>query len=215
MQKVSTIYNYQNLSTEVDEVLDQDVYNDDLFLLGEVFSSGMLSELVLDQQGVIYFCHRQGIEGFFFYLKHSSDLNIKLLNDLIVIDNVTEKFRFTVTYVFENFITTAFWKIVLKTTELLPLLSLQSIFPTLGWLEREAWDMFGVWFLKNDDMRRLLTDYGFAGHPLRKDFPVTGFRELYFEETSKQLEYSKIELSQKLRLISIDLNNWDEKEIKN
>ena len=62
-------------------------------------------------------------------------------------------------------------------------------------------------------MRRLLTDYGFSWHPLRKDFPVTGFRELYFEEASKQLEYNKIELSQKLRLVNIDLNNWDEKEV--
>lgn len=105
---MSTFYNNQNLPPEADEVLDQDIYNDDLFLLGEIFSSGILSELVLDQQGVIYFCHRQGIEGFFFYLKHSSDLNIKLLNDLVVIDSVAEKFRFTITYVFENFITTTF-----------------------------------------------------------------------------------------------------------
>lgn len=185
---------------------NEEFYDDNIFSISDVFSNSMLAEMILDQQ-TIYLCHRGSVESFFFYLKYSSEFSAKLLNDLIIIDTVADKFRFTVIYVFEKFITISFLKIVLKTTELLPLISLQSIFPTLGWLEREAWDMFGIWFLKNDDMRRLLTDYGFLGHPLRKDFPISGFRELYYEETSKQLEYNKIELSQKLRLISIDLNN--------
>jgi NADH:ubiquinone oxidoreductase subunit C len=186
--------------------------NDNYFLINEVFSGGVLAELNLDQQN-IYFCHRYNSESFFFYLKYGSDFSTRLLNDVIIIDNASDKFRFTVSYIFESFTALTFLRVVLKTTELLPIISLQSVFPTICWLEREAWDMFGVWFLKNDDMRRLLTDYGFSWHPLRKDFPVTGFRELYFEEASKQLEYNKIELSQKLRLVNIDLNSWDEKEV--
>lgn len=74
-----------------------------------------------------------------------------------------------------------------------------SFFRSAAWSERECWDMFGLMFIGNSDMRRLLTDYGFMGHPLKKDFPLTGYLELRYDEMRKNLVYEKVELSQELR----------------
>jgi len=77
--------------------------------------------------------------------------------------------------------------------------SIVEIYPSATWFEREAWDMYGVAFDGNTDMRRLLTDYGFEGHPLRKDFPLTGFVEVRYDETQKRVIYEPVKLNQDFR----------------
>jgi NADH-quinone oxidoreductase subunit C len=79
------------------------------------------------------------------------------------------------------------------------ILSISRIFQAASWAEREVWDLFGVCFLQHHDLRRLLTDYGFVGHPLRKDFPVTGFVELFYNERLGVVKYKKVSLAQELR----------------
>jgi len=74
-----------------------------------------------------------------------------------------------------------------------------SIYKISGWLEREAWDMFGIFFNNHPDLRRILTDYGFEGHPLRKDFPLSGFLEVYYSELQKQVVYRPVNLAQQYR----------------
>jgi NADH/F420H2 dehydrogenase subunit C len=77
--------------------------------------------------------------------------------------------------------------------------SIFSIFASATWWEREIWDLLGVYFVNNPDLRRILTDYGFLGNPLRKDFPLTGFTETYYDSTSKTVSYNFVETSQKQR----------------
>lgn len=89
-------------------------------------------------------------------------------------------------------------------------ISTVSFFKGANWIERECWDMFGVFFLNHFDLRRILTDYGFAGHPLKKDFPLTGYFELRYDEVSKSLIYELVELSQELREFKF-ANPWTKK----
>ena len=85
-----------------------------------------------------------------------------------------------------------------------------NIYKAANWLEREIWDMFGIFFVNHKDLRRILTDYGFEGYPLRKDFPLSGFLEVYYNELKKRVIYKPINLSQQYRLF--DFNSpWDKK----
>jgi NADH-quinone oxidoreductase subunit C len=80
-----------------------------------------------------------------------------------------------------------------------PLASATSVFPCAEWLEREVWDMYGVFFSDHPDLRRILTDYGFEGHPLRKDFPLTGYVEVRYDEDQKRVIYEPVKLAQDFR----------------
>ena len=77
--------------------------------------------------------------------------------------------------------------------------SLVSIFPSADWFEREAYDMYGIKFANHPDLRRMLTDYNFQGHPLRKDFPLTGYTQVRYDETQKRVVHEQVELGQEFR----------------
>jgi NADH-quinone oxidoreductase subunit C len=85
--------------------------------------------------------------------------------------------------------------------------SVSEVFKASVWLEREIWDMFGVFFINHPDLRRILTDYGFEGFPLRKDFPVTGYSEVRYDDSQKCLVYESLELSQEFRIFDT-LSPW-------
>jgi NADH-quinone oxidoreductase subunit C len=86
--------------------------------------------------------------------------------------------------------------------------SVVSLWPSAGWYEREAWDLFGIPFAGNPDLRRILTDYGFEGHPLRKDFPLTGHVELRYDEEAKRVVYEPVKLTQEFRNFDF-LSPWE------
>ncbi|RNA02250.1 NADH dehydrogenase [ubiquinone] iron-sulfur mitochondrial, partial [Brachionus plicatilis] len=85
------------------------------------------------------------------------------------------------------------------TDELTPIDSITGVFEGANWFEREVWDMFGVFFSNHPDLRRILTDYGFAGHPFRKDFPLTGFVEVRYDDEVKRVVTEPLELTQEYR----------------
>jgi len=89
-----------------------------------------------------------------------------------------------------------------------PVPSVTGVFSTAGWFERETWDMFGVVFTGNPDLRRILTDYGFEGHPLRKDFPLTGFVEVRWDDLQKRVVYEPVKLTQEFRRFDF-LSPWE------
>jgi len=86
--------------------------------------------------------------------------------------------------------------------------SVVSIFSSAGWLEREVWDMYGVVFRDHPDLRRILTDYGFVGHPQRKDFPLTGYVELHYDDAQKRVVYAPVQLEQEYRTFDF-VSPWE------
>ena len=99
-------------------------------------------------------------------------------------------------------------RIIVTTNETLPVPSVCEIWPVATWWERECWDMFGIIFSGQPDLRRILTDYGFDGHPLRKDFPLTGYVEVRYDEDRKQVVYEKVRLPQDFRNFDF-LSPWE------
>lgn len=95
-----------------------------------------------------------------------------------------------------------------STDEATPVPTVTTLWPNAGWLEREVFDMFGVTFAGNKDLRRILTDYGFEGHPFRKDFPMTGYTELRYSEEEKRVVYEPVELAQDMRTFDF-LSPWE------
>lgn len=99
-------------------------------------------------------------------------------------------------------------RIKIRTSEATPVPSVMDVFPSACWFEREVWDMYGVFFSGNTDLRRILTDYGFDGHPLRKDFPLTGFVEMRYSEEEKRVVYEPVQLNQAYRSFDF-LSPWE------
>ncbi len=99
-------------------------------------------------------------------------------------------------------------RVHVATNEADPVPSVTGIWPVAGWLEREVFDMYGVLFSGNADLRRILTDYGFEGHPQRKDFPLTGYVELRYSEEEKRVKYEPVQLAQDFRSFDF-LSPWE------
>ncbi|GAA0532904.1 NADH-quinone oxidoreductase subunit C [Rhizomicrobium palustre] len=116
--------------------------------------------------------------------------------------------RFDVVYHLLSITLNARVRVKVQTDEATPVPSAIPVFVGAGWYEREAWDMYGITFAGHPDMRRILTDYGFEGHPLRKDFPVTGFVELRYDDDSKRCVYQPVQLVQEFREFDF-LSPWE------
>lgn len=99
-------------------------------------------------------------------------------------------------------------RVKVATDAVAPVPSIVSLFPNAGWLEREVWDCYGVYFEGNPDLRRILTDYGFEGHPFRKDFPLTGHVELHYSEEQQRVVYAPVKLKQDFRSFDF-LSPWE------
>jgi NADH-quinone oxidoreductase subunit C len=99
-------------------------------------------------------------------------------------------------------------RVKLEVDEKTPVASIIGVFPGANWFERETYDLYGVVFTGHPDMRRLLTDYGFEGHPLRKDFPLTGFVEVRYDDEQKRVVYEKVSLTQEFRNFDF-LSPWE------
>ena len=99
-------------------------------------------------------------------------------------------------------------RVKIETDETTPISSIIDVFPGVDWFEREVYDLYGVVFTGHPDMRRLLTDYGFDGHPLRKDFPLTGFVEVRYDDELKRVVYSPVRLAQEFRNFDF-LSPWE------
>jgi len=132
-------------------------------------------------------------------LKKATLLNYQQLIDIVTYDRPGKFLRFTLLY---NLLTLHYNNrllLTLQTSEVNAIPSISQLYPSSGWLEREVWDMFGIFFSDHFDLRRILTDYGFTGFPLRKDFPLTGFTETFYNEEQKRVVYQPVELSQETR----------------
>lgn len=116
--------------------------------------------------------------------------------------------RFDVVYHLLSLTRNARIRVKTMTDEVQPVPSVISAYPSAGWFEREAFDMYGILFSDHPDLRRLLTDYGFQGHPLRKDFPMTGYVEVRYDEEQKRVVYEPVKLTQEFRNFDF-LSPWE------
>ncbi len=142
------------------------------------------------------------------FLRDEPTLLFKELVDLCGVDWPEREQRFDVVYHLLSLHHNLRIRVKVHTDEATPVPSVVSVYPTAGWFEREAWDMYGILFEGHPDLRRILTDYGFDGHPLRKDFPLTGYVELRYDEEQKRVVYEPVKLRQDFRNFDF-LSPWE------
>jgi len=132
-------------------------------------------------------------------LRDDQNCQFKMLVDITAVDWPDEPERFEVVYNLLSLKYNLRVRVTVTTDEATPIPSATSVFSCADWLEREVWDLFGVFFTGHPDLRRILTDYGFEGHPLRKDFPMTGYVEVRYDEEQKRVVYEPVQLVQEYR----------------
>ena len=137
-----------------------------------------------------------------------SQFEYQQLMEIAGVDYPEREERFDVVYHLLSVTRNDRLRIRVTTAEDKPVPSIVDIFPVAGWLEREVFDMYGVLFEGNPDLRRILTDYGFQGHPFRKDFPLTGYVELRYSEEQKRVVYEPVNLAQDFRAFDF-LSPWE------
>ena len=133
------------------------------------------------------------------FIKTNQETKFRQLIDITVIDYPENNQRFEMVYLFlsHEFNQRIILKYFISESEIIP--TLTSVFPAANWMEREVFDMYGVSFKDHPDLRRILTDYGFEGHPLRKDFPLTGHTEVRYSEDKKKVINEPVKLEQNYR----------------
>jgi len=139
------------------------------------------------------------IEKVLTFLRDDSECLFKQLVDVCGVDYPERSKRFDVVYHLLSLHFNRRVRVKVKTDADTAVPSVNEIFPSANWFEREAWDMYGIFFSGHPDLRRILTDYGFSGHPLRKDFPLTGYVELRYSEDEKRVVYEPVKLAQEFR----------------
>lgn len=132
-------------------------------------------------------------------LKLNTNLLYKQLIDIICVDFPERLNRFEINYTLLSLKYNNRINIKTYTDEITSINSITSLYSCANWSEREVWDMYGILFIGNLDLRRILTDYGFEGHPLRKDFPLSGYHEVIYDDSLKNITYQNISLTQQFR----------------
>ena len=141
-------------------------------------------------------------------LRDDEDLAFTQLTDLTAVDYPNRPYRFEMVYQLLSITCNQRLRLLVAVDEGAVVPSIISIFNAANWAEREVWDMFGIFFSGHPDLRRLLTDYGFEGHPLRKDFPLTGYVEVRYDDTQRRVVYEPVHLVQEYRDFDF-LSPWE------
>ncbi len=142
------------------------------------------------------------------FLRDDTECDFRQLVDLSAVDWPDREPRFDVVYHLLSHRQNHRIRVTVATDEETPVPSASAVFSAASWYEREAWDLYGVFFSDHPDLRRLLTDYGFEGHPLRKDFPLTGHVEVRYDEEQKRVIYEPVQLTQEYRSFDF-LSPWE------
>jgi NADH-quinone oxidoreductase subunit C len=152
------------------------------------------------------------------FLKSNENCKFRQLIDIAGVDYPEDEKRFELIYLFLSHELNTRIKLLIKFQLEQIINSITKIFPSANWMEREVFDMYGIKFKNHPDLRRILTDYGFKGHPLRKDFPLTGFNEVRYSEKDKKVIYESVKLEQNYRNFDFE-SPWEGtnyiKEVKN
>ena len=164
----------------------------------------------------------ENLHSIILFLKTDKKCMFRQLIDIAGVDNPDNEKRFRIVYFFLSHEKNLRISINININEKTSVPSITKIFPSANWMEREVFDMYGINFKDHPDLRRILTDYGFKGHPLRKDFPLTGHTEVRYSEDKKKVVYEPVKLEQNYRDFDFD-SPWEgtkyiidqEKNLKN
>lgn len=151
---------------------------------------------------------RAHIEPLLVFLRDDPRCLFKQLSDICGADYPQRPQRFEVIYHVLSFHHNVRLRLKVHTDEKTPVPSVVGIYPSASWYEREAWDLYGIFFSDHPDLRRILTDYGFDGHPLRRDFPLTGYVEVRYDDEQKRVVYEPVKLNQAYRSFDY-LSPWE------
>jgi NADH-quinone oxidoreductase subunit C len=152
--------------------------------------------------------HRATIVKVLTWLRDDTNCQFSQLVDLCGVDYPDSDERFEIVYHLLSMRQNTRVRVKVTTDEDTPVPSACAVFPCANWMEREVWDLYGVFFSDHPDLRRILTDYGFDGHPLRKDFPLTGYVEMRYDEDQKRVIYEPVKLTQDFRNFDF-LSPWE------
>ncbi len=142
------------------------------------------------------------------FLRDDQNCQFKQLVDVTAVDYPDREARFTVVYNLLSLRQNQRVRVEMAVAEGTTVASVVGVFSSANWLEREVWDLFGIAFSDHPDLRRILTDYGFEGHPLRKDFPLTGHVEVRYDEDQKRVVYEPVKLTQEFRSFDF-MSPWE------
>ncbi len=191
--------------------MDETVVVDPLVTLGEHIASS-LGDAVLSFEvafgDLTLNVQRDSIVNVATFLRDDPKCRFIAFVDVCGADYPAREFRFDVVYHFLSPHLNQRVRVKLETDETAPVPSICDVFPGANWFERETYDLYGVMFSGHPDLRRILTDYGFDGHPLRKDFPITGFVEVRYDEERKRVVYEPVKLTQEFRSFDY-LSPWE------
>jgi len=142
------------------------------------------------------------------FLRDDANCMFKILVDITAVDFPDRPERFDIVYNLLSIKQNQRVRVKVATDDATPVPTVAEVFSTANWLEREVWDLFGVFFEGHPDLRRIMTDYGFQGHPLRKDFPLTGYVEPRYDNEQKRVVYEPTKLVQEFRTFDF-LSPWE------
>ncbi len=170
---------------------------------------GTIESIVVERGAeLVLRVRRDGLVETMTLLRDGADFAFEQLVDLCGADWPERPLRFEVVYNLLSLSLNQRIRVIVATDAATPVPTVSGIWPCATWYEREAWDMYGIVFEGLTDLRRLLTDYGFEGHPLRKDFPMTGYVEVRYDEERKQVVYEPVKLTQDFRNFDF-LSPWE------
>ena len=176
------------------------------YITGEAASLVTKSEAIVGE--LILWTTPASLVSLLTMLRDNPSCQFNMLVDICGVDYPEREQRFEVVYNLLSLPNNLRIRVKVATDETTAVPSVASIYRSAGWFEREAWDLYGIFFSDHDDLRRLLTDYGFEGHPMRKDFPLTGYVEVRYDEEQKRVIYERVKLTQDFRSFDF-LSPWE------
>ncbi len=178
-------------------------------LLGQAIASmpGVTGYRIESDELVVH-AERDALLSVMTALRDDPRFAFEQMMDLCGVDWPERNERFDVVYNLLSVSLNQRVRVIITTDEVTPVASVHTLWPSATWWEREAWDLFGIVFSGQPDLRRILTDYGFEGHPLRKDFPLTGYVEVRYDEDRKQVVNEPVRLTQDWRSFDF-LSPWE------
>lgn len=203
-----SIYNINNISPSI-LGYKYLVFQKFLRFFTSLYPSGILKVFIENNEMELH-VRKEHLLNFFKLVKDHSWTQFKVVSDIIAVDYPGRSNRFDIIYQILSQRYNSRMNVLVSIGELSSIPSITSLYKGASWYEREVWDLFGIFFEGHPDLRRILTDYSFEGHPLRKDFPLTGYFEIFYDDTQKRIVYEPVSLVQEYRYFTFN-NPWIEK----